>query len=99
MAKEYLQFVDKSMCSSLCPCEATQEAAWKANLTADVLKKYERTLSPSDPKPFKTDGAKVKMQFGPVAGSGGTKKEYKDFATCYTEVLAKKTTTDTSAKY
>jgi len=71
MAKEYLQFVDKSMCSSLCPCEATQEAAWTKNLTAEVLKKYDRTLGPSDSKPFKTEGAKVKMQFGPVSANGG----------------------------
>lgn len=73
MAKEYLQFVDKSMCSSLCPCELTQKDNWKKAVTNDIAKKYERTWGAQSSDAWKTKGGLVKMQFGPVAGNNGEK--------------------------
>ena len=78
-----MQFIDKSMCSSLCPCDPTQKAKWEKALPADDAKKFERTWGASDATPFKTKGALVKLQFGKV--TNGVQTEYKDFATCYTE--------------
>ena len=87
LAKEYIQFVDKSMCSKLCPCPAADQSGWKDKVKEDDLKKYERTWTAANiATPFKSAGTKVPMQFG-TSCTGCKNKEYKTFTSCYDEQI------------
>jgi hypothetical protein len=62
LAKEYMQFIDKSMCSKICPCTAAQKPTWLQAAPEADLKKYERTWTASNQAtPFKTTGTLVPM--------------------------------------
>lgn len=94
LAKEYIQFIDKAMCSSKCPCPSSAKQAWEEAVKEDELKKYSRTWAAGTvsnaAKPFKNANEIVPMKF---ASSGTT---YDSFTKCYDGALKNVKSADTS---
>ena len=72
-----VNFLDRSMCSTTCPCDPQFGEAWRNAFDEEKLNERRRTWNdpPKDPKQLST------MVFG------GGSKQYHTFEDCYREVI------------